>query len=71
VAVELDNMGEDPHDLRVERADRTGAAFDFDVAKPSTVASRKLDLAAGKWKLYCTLPGHDEAGMHAFVTVTP
>ncbi|HEX8073403.1 MAG TPA: hypothetical protein VF545_00335 [Thermoleophilaceae bacterium] len=71
VAVELDNLGEDPHDLRVERTDGTGATFDFEPAKPSTVATRKLDLAAGRWRLYCTLPGHDEAGMHAVVTVTP
>jgi plastocyanin len=71
VSVELNNRGEDPHDLRVERADSPGTGFDFALAKPSTVSSRKLDLAPGKWKLYCTLPGHDEAGMHAFVTVTP
>ena len=29
----------------------------------------KLNLGPGTWKLYCTLPGHDQAGMHALITV--
>ena len=70
VAVELDNFGQDPHDLRVERTDDPSSGFDFTLAKPGSVSSKKLQLAPGKWKLYCTLPGHDQAGMHAFVTVT-
>ncbi|MEA2399243.1 MAG: hypothetical protein QOK25_2799 [Thermoleophilaceae bacterium] len=70
VAVELDNFGQDPHDLRVERADNPASGFDFALSKPGAVSSKKLELAPGKWKLYCTLPGHDQAGMHAFVTVT-
>jgi uncharacterized cupredoxin-like copper-binding protein len=34
------------------------------------VSSQKLDLAAGDWKLYCTLPGHEALGMTAHITVT-
>lgn len=70
VAIELNNRGQDPHDLRVERADDGSTGFDFAVTKPSTLTSRKLELTPGKWKLYCTLPGHDQAGMHATVTVS-
>ena len=70
VAVELDNRGQDPHNLRIERADTTGNPFDFAVAQPGSVSSRRLDLAPGTWKLYCTLAGHEAAGMHALITVT-
>lgn len=70
VAVELDNRGEDPHNLRVERTDGRATAFDFDLARPGSVTTKTLDLGAGTWKLYCTLPGHDAMGMHAQITVT-
>ena len=69
VAVELDNRGQDPHNLRVERSDSTGVPFDFGLAQPGSVTSQKLNLGPGTWKLYCTLPGHDQAGMHALITV--
>ena len=70
VAVELANRGEDPHDLRVERADAPTTGFSFTLAKPGTVASQKVELAPGEWKLYCTLEGHAAAGMSTTVTVT-
>lgn len=69
VAVELDNRGEDPHNLRIENADGSGTSFDFGLAQPGSVSSQKLDLGPGTWKLYCTLPGHEAAGMHALITV--
>jgi hypothetical protein len=69
VAVELANLGEDPHDLRLERVQSAGIAFDFGEAKAGNVTSRKLDLSPGTWKLYCTLPGHELLGMHALLTV--
>lgn len=70
VAIELDNHGEDPHDLRVERADDLLSGFNFTLTKPGEVTSRKLDLGPGTWKLYCTLDGHAALGMSATVTVT-
>ena len=70
VAVELVNRGEDPHDLRVERANAPATGFSFTLAKPGSVSSQKLQLAPGEWKLYCTLDGHAAAGMSATVTVT-
>jgi hypothetical protein len=70
VGVELDNFGEDPHDLRVERAGDASTGFSFTLAKPGTIARRTLELAPGEWKLYCTLPGHEALGMSARITVT-
>ena len=69
VAVELDNHGEDPHDLRVERAQNALAGFNFTLTKPGTFATRKLELGPGTWKLYCTLDGHEALGMSATLTV--
>jgi hypothetical protein len=68
-AIELVNQGQDPHDLRVERADAPSTGFSFALARPHAVASQKLDLTAGEWKLYCTLPGHEALGMSARITV--
>jgi uncharacterized cupredoxin-like copper-binding protein len=63
-------MGEDPHDLRVERVDPPVAGFTFTLAKPGSVSSRRFELAPGEWRLYCTLDGHAAAGMATTVTVT-
>jgi plastocyanin len=70
VAIELVNRGQDPHDLRVERIADGVTHFDFALAQPGSVTSQKLNLAPGTWKLYCTLPRHDEYGMRALITVT-
>jgi hypothetical protein len=69
VAIELSNHGEDPHDLRVERAANTLAGFNFTLTKPGAITGRKLALAPGTWKLYCTLDGHAALGMTATLTV--
>jgi hypothetical protein len=69
VAIELANVGQDPHDLRVERVDDPGTGFDFALTKSGARSTERLDLGAGAWKLYCTLPGHEEAGMHAHIAV--
>ena len=70
-SIELDNLGQDPHDLRVERVDAPSIGVSFDLARPGNVSSRKLQLSPGTWKLYCTLPGHAALGMSATLTVTP
>ena len=69
VAIELNNHGEDPHDLRVERAEGALSGFDFTLTKPGEISTRKLDLGPGTWKLYCTLDGHAALGMSATFTV--
>ena len=70
VAIELDNLGQDPHDLRVERLDDPSAGLSFTLARPGTVTTRKLELAPGEWQLYCTLSDHAALGMSARVTVS-
>ena len=67
--VELDNFGQDPHDLRVERVEAPAARFDFTLTRAGDRESQSLQLTAGTWKLYCTLPGHEALGMHTLITV--
>lgn len=67
--IELQNRGEDAHNLRIERAD--GAGVDVPLAEPGEVKSAAATLTAGDYRLFCALPGHDAAGMHAALTVSP
>ena len=69
VVVELDNLGQDPHNLRIERGNDPLSGFDFPLARAGTRATRSLQLGAGTWKLYCTLPGHEALGMRTLIAV--
>jgi plastocyanin len=68
--VELDNMGEDAHNLRIERVDGGGSAFDVPLAESGEVSSGRTTVAPGEYKLYCALPGHEAQGMRARLNVT-
>jgi Cu/Ag efflux pump CusA len=67
--VELVNYGEDPHDLRIARADGGGTPVDFPETASRERSSRTVTLAPGSYTLLCTLPGHAQAGMRATLTV--
>ena len=69
--VELQNFGEDAHNLRIERADGTGSPLDVAEAEAGQRQRAGGSLAAGGYRVYCTLPGHDAQGMHARLSVTP
>lgn len=64
--VELTNRGEDAHNLRVERA---GGFFEVPLAESGEVTKATGTLTPGEWRVICALPGHEEAGMHARLTV--
>jgi plastocyanin len=68
--VELDNLGEDAHNLRIERVDGSGNAFDVPLAESGEVSSGRTTVAPGEYKLYCALPGHEAQGMRARLNVT-
>jgi plastocyanin len=68
--VELDNMGEDAHNLRIERVDGGGSAFDVPLAESGEVKSGRTTVAPGEYKLYCALPGHEAQGMRARLNVS-
>ena len=66
--VEQDNLGEDPHDLVLNKQGSDATHY-FPELGPGGVAKRTLDLGRGTWTLYCSLPGHLEAGMRVNLEV--
>lgn len=68
--IELQNQGEDAHNLRIERTDGSGAPVDVPEAESGEVKSAAATLPAGDYRLYCALPGHESAGMRAKLTVS-
>lgn len=70
--VELQNKGEDPHNLRIE-PQSAGASAGQNVPDTPTgqISKLKVTLAPGSYRLFCTLPSHDAWGMHATLTVVP
>jgi uncharacterized cupredoxin-like copper-binding protein len=71
--VQLADNGEDPHDLVLVRVDArghaAGAARAVPLAQPGTVSEWKGRLTRGRWKLFCSLDGHERRGMRALVRV--
>jgi plastocyanin len=74
VIVEFANEGEDPHNLQLAPvmgpADAAAAPQSgFPTLPSGKLATQTLTLTPGTWRLWCSLPGHDAAGMHATLTV--
>ncbi|HET8950561.1 MAG TPA: hypothetical protein VFN44_08620 [Solirubrobacteraceae bacterium] len=70
VRVEFNLSGaEDPHDLFLVREDGTGPAYSFGEEPSGAVVSRTFPLTTGRWRLLCSLTGHEAAGMRATLTV--
>ncbi len=69
VTVELNNQGEDPHNLQLER--EGGGEAPLAVAETGPKANRvaQFELPAGKYRLWCSLESHDEWGMNATLVV--
>ena len=59
------NVGKIPHDLAVK-----GTSFKTSLIQPGGTATLTATLKAGSYELYCTVPGHEAAGMKVNVTVT-
>jgi hypothetical protein len=68
--IQFVNRGQDPHDLRLRRI---GASASRTVSVPETRAGGLVEfdarLESGRYRLWCSLPGHDQRGMHAVLTV--
>jgi len=65
-AIQVSNAGKAVHDLTIEGADLTTGPVDAQ-------ASSRLDLGGlevGTYTMYCSIPGHKEAGMAAELRVT-
>jgi hypothetical protein len=71
--VQLVALGEDPHDLRLVRLDargrRAGGIRTIRETLPGGTGEWRGRLSRGRWRLFCSLPGHERAGMRATVRV--
>jgi uncharacterized cupredoxin-like copper-binding protein len=65
VTFEAKNVGKIPHDLAIKQ---TGEKTQL--IQPGGSATLAVTLKAGKYELYCTVPGHEAAGMKLNITVT-
>ncbi|HEY6731290.1 MAG TPA: plastocyanin/azurin family copper-binding protein [Solirubrobacterales bacterium] len=67
--VELNNQGQDPHNLNILREGEEGEPLQI----PETDSKQRnvdtFDLTAGKYRLWCSLPEHEEDGMVATLVV--
>jgi uncharacterized cupredoxin-like copper-binding protein len=63
---DVKNAGKIQHDLAVEGPGGEKKTPLIDAGKASAL---QVDLRPGKYKLYCTVPGHEQLGMKAEVTV--
>jgi hypothetical protein len=73
VTVQLHNAGQDDHDLKVVDLDHGTVVATWEIAHPGDAVAKHLSLAAGSYRLFCTLSDgngvHDTLGMHAVITV--
>ena len=60
------NKGKIEHDLAVEG---NGVEDKTALIPPGNEAALEANLAAGKYKLYCTVPGHEQSGMKIDLSV--
>jgi plastocyanin len=69
--VELQNAGEDAHDLHIEPTGGGALTAAFPETDPGTRHKEQVSFTPGTYKLYCSLPGHEGLGMRATLTVVP
>ena len=69
LTVELNNRGEDPHNLNLRQEGEEGAPLEI----PETPSLQRnvatFDLPAGNYRLWCSLPEHEEQGMYTSLVV--
>ena len=66
--VELDNQGQDAHDLRMRRRGGT-RVYAWPVVQAGRHADREYRLAPGTYVLWCSVADHRARGMSALLVV--
>jgi hypothetical protein len=66
--IELQNDGEDPHDLRVRRVGGTHT-FSIAVTQPGKRRTVALHVRPGRYRLWCSVADHRALGMQALLRV--
>ena len=70
VIIELDNRGEDPHNLNLAKTGTLDLPLVIDEIGPLARATGRFTLTPGTYRLWCSLPLHEGWGMTADLTVT-
>jgi uncharacterized cupredoxin-like copper-binding protein len=60
----VENAGKLPHDLAIKGGPKTP------LIQPGSTAKLTVTLKPGKYHLYCTVPGHEQAGMKVDITLS-
>ena len=68
VIVQLQNEGEDVHDLRLRRIGGT-RTYVFPLTGPGARSTRRLRLLPGSYRLWCSVSDHAHLGMRALLRV--
>jgi uncharacterized cupredoxin-like copper-binding protein len=66
--VQLQNKGEDVHDLRVRRIGGT-RTYAFPLTSPGGRETLTLRLLPGRYRLWCSVADHAQLGMQAVLRV--
>lgn len=69
VTIELNNQGEDAHNLNLRREGDEGEPLKIAETASDQRSVASFDLPAGKYKLWCSLPEHEEQGMSTTLVV--
>jgi plastocyanin len=69
VAIEFVNHGQDEHNLNVEPSEESPVGSLPNTAPDAHKSLPAIDLHAGTYTLFCSLPGHEARGMKAELTV--
>lgn len=69
VIVELNNQGEDPHNLNLQREGSEDPPLQVPQAASLEHTTERFTLPAGTYRLWCSLSTHDEQGMHTTLVV--
>jgi hypothetical protein len=70
VRIELVNLGEDPHDLKLRRI---GGRYTYTIPEtlPGERSTKVLRLIRGRYRVWCAIAGHRDWGMRATLRVVP
>ena len=66
--IQFENRGQDPHDLRLRRIGGF-TTVSFPELRPGGLVQLGTHLRTGRYRLWCSLPGHAQRGMRAVLSV--
>ena len=70
VEIELQNDGQDPHDLRVRRVGGSHT-FSIPLVGPGDRRTVAIHVRPGRYRLWCSVANHAQLGMQATLRVKP